>query len=270
MKALIDADSLVYAAGFAVERTSYYCPSNGEWYNNLTEAKAAGIDKDDLDKVIDIEEINNALHLIDNMIESIVKATDCDDFVTILSGEGNYRNDIATIAPYKGNRVAPKPMYYDEIREYLCREYDAYMTDGIEADDECGILQTEDTIIVSIDKDLDCVPGKHYNWRKRELYDVTEEQAACHFYKQVLTGDSVDNIRGCKGIGPKKAEKILESCVYNGDISTYTYDLFTEVKNMYIEKYEDKADEYLLENARLLWIQQERGEMWEPPTRSQE
>lgn len=29
------------------------------------------------------------------------------------------------------------------------------------------------------------------------------------FWTQMLTGDTTDNIPGCKGIGPKKAEKIL-------------------------------------------------------------
>lgn len=272
MKALLDADSLVYAAGFAVEKVSYYCHGNEQWYNNLTEAKEAGYTKESLDKVIDLEDLANALHLIDNMIESIVKETDCDDFVTILSGPDNYRKELATIVPYKGNRVAAKPVYFDEIKDYLVREYDAYYTDGIEADDECGILQMEnpeeDTIIVSIDKDLDCVPGLHYNWRKKEKYDVSPEQAAYHFYKQLLTGDTVDNIKGCPNIGPKKAEKILETCTYNGDLYTYKCDMYEKVRNMYKEKYED-GDSALLENARLLWIQHKREELWEPPVRKQ-
>ena len=31
-----------------------------------------------------------------------------------------------------------------------------------------------------------------------------------HFYKQVLTGDAVDNYKGCPGIGVKRALDLLE------------------------------------------------------------
>jgi len=34
---------------------------------------------------------------------------------------------------------------------------------GLEADDEMAIYQTDDTIIVSLDKDLLQVPGKHFS-----------------------------------------------------------------------------------------------------------
>lgn len=37
-----------------------------------------------------------------------------------------------------------------------------------------------------------------------------EEEAHRFFCLQLLTGDSTDHIMGLKGIGPKKAEKLLE------------------------------------------------------------
>ena len=38
---------------------------------------------------------------------------------------------------------------------------------------------------------------------------VSDKQAEYNFWYQMLVGDVVDNVKGCKGIGPKKAEKIL-------------------------------------------------------------
>lgn len=36
------------------------------------------------------------------------------------------------------------------------------------------------------------------------------EEANRYFFMQVLTGDPTDGYKGCPGIGPKRAEKILE------------------------------------------------------------
>jgi 5'-3' exonuclease len=73
------------------------------------------------------------------------------------------------------------------------------------------------------------------------------------FYKQVLTGDRVDNIPGLKGIGDKKAEKIL------GEAKT-EQDLFTAV----LAAYDDDILR-MTEMAQLLWIRRKEGEMWTPP-----
>jgi len=126
-----------------------------------------------------------------------------------------------------------------------------------EADDAIGIraysMGEEDYIICSIDKDLDNLRGKHYNFVKNEAYYVTEEQAIKNFYRQLLTGDRVDNIPGLSGIGPKKAEKILEGCVTEEE-------LFKAVSQAY------KGDlDYLTEQGQLLWIRRKDGELWTPP-----
>ena len=68
----------------------------------------------------------------------------------------------------------------------------------------------EDTIIVSDDKDLQTIAGYHYN--KGEVIEVSEQQALKNFYTQVLTGDTADNYKGCRGVGPVKAERILAGC----------------------------------------------------------
>jgi 5'-3' exonuclease len=81
--------------------------------------------------------------------------------------------------------------------------------------------QTKDTCIVSIDKDLDQIPGEHYHpgirrqqvfIREPKFYTITPEQGLYFFYYQLLIGDGSDNIKGAPGIGPKKADKILFDC----------------------------------------------------------
>jgi DNA polymerase-1 len=90
---------------------------------------------------------------------------------------------------------------------------------NLEADDVMGIAQTNgktpNTVIVSVDKDMVQIPGWHLNPHKQDFpIFITEEEADHTFYMQWLGGDSTDGYGGIKGVGPKKAEKILE---YDGD-----------------------------------------------------
>jgi len=172
-----------------------------------------------------------------------------------LTGSTNYRFEVATIKPYKGKR-GEKPVHLKATRDQLETRWLAEVVEGQEADDALGIKATElngNCTIVSIDKDLLMIPCTHYNFVKKEWTEVSQEQGDYFFYKQLLTGDQVDNIQGVQGIGPKKAEKAYEGC--------------TTVQEMYakaLEMYNGDADE-LLENARLLWLRRYEGEMWEPP-----
>ena len=74
------------------------------------------------------------------------------------------------------------------------------------------------------------------------------------FYLQCLTGDGVDNIPGCPGIGPKKAYAILK------DLEPH--EMYDAVLNTYIEKGCDET--LLLEQGRLLWMTRELTETGEP------
>lgn len=131
-----------------------------------------------------------------------------------LTGFNNFRNQYAVTAPYKGNRKGnDKPVHYHVLRDYLVHSWGAVVHDGIEADDMLAIRATElgdDSVIVTLDKDLDQVVGWHYNFTKKIKYYVKEDEARFNFYKQFLTGDTVDNIVGAYRIGPKTADKLLK------------------------------------------------------------
>lgn len=130
-----------------------------------------------------------------------------------LTGKGNFRYNKAVTVPYKGNRVGTeKPEYYHELRQHLVDKWEAKVIDGMEADDMLAIRQEalEESMIVTLDKDLDQITGWHYNFVKKERYFIDEKTALLNFYMQFLTGDTVDNIVGVKGIGKVKARKLLE------------------------------------------------------------
>jgi hypothetical protein len=192
-------------------------------------------------------------------MEDLVMKPWVSDYKGFLTGSNNYRKEIAVTAPYKGNRVQERPVHYQLVRDYLTSAWGCEVIDGQEADDAIGIAaysygdDDEAYIIMTIDKDLDMIRGWHYNFTKDIKYFVQEDDTMRTFYTQVLTGDRVDNIPGLKGIGPKKAEKILKDC-------SSEKDMYAAVLKAY-----DNNEEYLWEQAKLLWIRRKENQMWQPP-----
>ncbi len=224
---IIDGDILCYRVGFAC--------------NEEPEKVAIRTMADMLEELIFIE-LSSNIH------------------VGYLTGKDNYRHDIAKTKPYKGNRKdAPRPVHLHSLREYLITAWDFRVADGQEADDAIGIhatLTRDNSIIVSIDKDLDMIPGHHYNPVKKDHYYVNDKEAIKNFYRQILTGDKVDNVQGLRGIGPKKADKILGD--FDTDLAMY---------EAVLKAYDGDA-ERVLENGQLLWIRRRKDEIWQPPTPS--
>lgn len=110
-------------------------------------------------------------------------------------------------------------------------------------------------ILVAKDKDLlYSIPGKHLNFSKKlgsdtwgmEWVSTSEEEAANFKALQLLMGDSSDGVDALKGVGPKKAQKIIDEWE-NDSIEGY-------ILNRYIEYYEDasKAVYEFQKNYRLL------------------
>jgi hypothetical protein len=223
MLALIDADIVCYRIGFASEDVS----------EKICLARCA------------------------EFMEELVMKPWVGDYQGFLTGSNNFRKDIAVTAPYKGNRTQAKPKHYELIREYLNKAWACEVIEGQEADDAIGIKayemeDVEDYVIMSIDKDLNMIRGWHYNFIKDEKYLVNDQEAIKHFYTQILTGDRVDNIIGLKGVGPKKAEKILQDCVTEAD-------MYKAVLEAY-----DNDEKRVLENGQLLWIRRKENQIWSP------
>ena len=273
MKALIDGDILVYRSGFAAEKKRYsvYAKSDerrvAALFDNKKDLNAFLKEKDADDYYYRtgtlLEPIENALHSVKHTIAVICEAIKADSYQVYLTAEeGNFRDKVATIQPYKGNRHARRPFHYRDIRDYLVNVHNAIIIKGQEADDAMGIAQfhnftttkygENDTCICTIDKDLDMIPGWHYNWVREERYFVDEEMAMQNFYRQLITGDSTDNIRGIAGAGPKAAKDLLE-------VSTNP---LCDIGLLYAEQYDD-PEAAMIETGRLLWIRRKENELWD-------
>lgn len=216
--------------------------------------------------------VEYALKSIRSACETIMYDLGADGIDIYLTGSGNYRMDVDEY--YKGNRAkSEKPKHYADIKRYMLESLGAILIEGEEADDALGYGAVQDGHgIATLDKDLDGVPGWHYNWRKKEIYMVSPEDADRFFYKQMLSGDATDNIPGLfKMTGTKATKKMYEPL----EVMDSPEEMYAWVRNCYGDAYDkvgmcpdDKwsvIDGWLLKIGRCLWIRRERNQMWEAP-----
>jgi hypothetical protein len=233
---LVDMDILVYRCGFAADG----------------EVKRAGYDPQDVDY------LRNCLHIVNTTMDNKILRKLPSEYRGYISGQGNFRETAATIKPYKGNRDEnAKPKYYKQIKEHLIDKYGAIVVHGREADDALGCDQWAakdgSTIIVSIDKDLDMIPGHHYNWVKDRFYTRSLRNANLQIFAQMLNGDTTDNIPGIQGIGPITIRQVFKDLDYDMDkIRAY-------VQEQYKLQYGDRWKQAYEEVGLLLWIERVEG-----------
>lgn len=191
---IVDADSFAYAAAVKAETTV-------EWEPGQLSVSA---DSDE------------AIREVARKLRDLKKELYANKIVLAISdaSENGWRRKV--YPKYKAHRKERKPLALQAVRDFLLSK-GAYLRPTLEADDVCGILATHPNIVpgpkivVSIDKDLRTIPGRHFSPLKRdEGIVVVDKDEANYFHMfQTLTGDVVDGYPGCPGIGPAKAKVIL-------------------------------------------------------------
>ena len=277
MIALIDFDEILYKAGFASQSSSYAVSVIGEeedgpfrTYKYKKEAtdfvKKHGEEDFTITPLLRVDSLDIAIYNTDHTIQTILDNLATSKYIGYFSGHHNFRVDVATLLPYKGNRdPSHKPYWYKEIKQHLIDNYNSYIVHGMEADDGMSITQwqhlTEDelTCIVSQDKDLRMVPGFHYLPNSQELLEVSYLDGCRTFYKQMLKGDSTDNIPGLFKVTGKKANKHLMRVV---DESVDEMEMYEHV----LTCYEGNVN-IVKEIGQLLWMKRDEEEDWEPGQR---
>jgi hypothetical protein len=291
----IDGDAIAYMAGFRNEERCYvtYYEDDQHFHNkdwgNITQRDVIRELEVLFDKKIDKNKIefsmyknvgplSHALHSAKLMLNRVIERClpDGGDFEIYLTSadKSNFRFELATIEPYKGNRkVENKPKQLEEIREYLVDKWNAKVISGMEADDQLTIEHHKhwnDSVVATHDKDLKTSCQRIYDLRKDRHLLLTKEDNLRYFYGQILSGDSGDNIPGLKrwmkprSCGPKRIEKLLRGLGENEKI------YYEKIRAFYIKnvgKEEDiiKLEERVLEIANLLYMRRTENDKWEIP-----
>jgi DNA polymerase-1 len=194
LRLLIDGDILTYKVCWAVQTVAH-------WDDGI------------LTTATDVEQLKiQADFMIQEWQEKLGERRDVATIICFSDRANNFRRKI--FPDYKLNRKdQKKPLGYNHLETYLKEQYLTITQPMLEADDVLGILATDGefdrNIIISIDKDMLTIPCEYYNMDS-EITEVIDEKMADHmFFFQTLTGDSVDNYKGCPGIGPKRATELL-------------------------------------------------------------
>ena len=156
--------------------------------------------------------LDDCIRICDELIHNVNKATKADTFVGFITRGKCFRYSV--YPEYKANRKYDAlPKYLNDVRAYMIDKYGFVGAEGYEADDLVLSYKKrfDNVTIVSPDKDILKLEGKHYNPRLNKFITTTKKEELEYFWTSMLVGDSADNIKGCKGVGPKTAEAIIKN-----------------------------------------------------------
>ncbi len=198
----IDADFLVYWIGYACQRTLDF---DDGWTTSMGDQQQAA-------QRLEIEVEKYRDHFPGAHIIFCLSDT-----------EANFRKDI--LPTYKGNRgpsSAARPVLFEYIRGWFSDNGHTECWANLEADDILGILATRDgAAMVTVDKDLLCVPGYTIHPQTFQQIHTTAPEADLFHLTQTLIGDAVDGYKGCPGIGKAKAPRVLEEGTWAEVVGAY-------------------------------------------------
>jgi DNA polymerase-1 len=194
---------------------------------------------------------------IDKYVTELLDKTGCSHYIGILGINGS-ANPKYVIAPdYKRGRPTEKPPHWTLVLNYLITKWKFVPIAACETDDAIALCayHLKDTIVVSADKDLLQIHGKHFIMgvkrkgvvvREDKITTISKEEAELNYYKQLLSGDDVDNVKGIPGIGEKTALKLLKDKT--------SKEMNQIVIDKYIEIYKDQAADILNVTTALIMI----------------
>ena len=248
----IDYDGLLFKACCAVEersiivkhktgfekqfknRTEFYGhhkKKSGGW---LALNKEYNLEEFEIEDTRTVEPVEHALGLLKRQIESIVSNLEADKYYGYISGEGNFRKDICTLLPYKGNRKdLITPFHLDAAKEYLKKYHNAVTSNAREVDDRVctdmysAVKKKENFIGIVFEKDYLGCDGTWYWPDNGELKVISG-------FGELHREDT-----GVKGTG--RLWKYFQ-CAFSDSIDNYYANCFSDQKNGEVAVYNKLKD----------------------------
>ena len=250
---LVDFDTPLVSAAAAQQKNTilarYIVNGRTKAFDNRTSFKAWLKDNPKWKaEQFEIEDVSTIVGSVRNAVDGLLgKMNDICESNPVKSAKfvvggvhGNFRDQVARIQPYKGQRKA-KPLLFNDIKAKLLKEISSYIIQPVgnfESDDVVSMYLAEhkefgedsDRAISSPDKDLKMCVGWHTDanrWDDPAQY--TDDFSGFYQYCwQGLRGDNIDNIMGIphsvesvrekfgiragKGFGETAATKCLADC----------------------------------------------------------
>lgn len=168
--------------------------------------------------------VMSAYRRIDMRMTQILDDCKAGVWQAYLTGDNNFRDDIATLRRYKedrydkdGKRIKARPVWFPECRQYLQTEWKAEVVEKQEADDMLSIQCNAATVsgkylkvfISTLDKDLGINACWYHEQASGKITQITQPgelhldakgklkgTGLKFFYAQMLMGDRADCIVG--------------------------------------------------------------------------
>lgn len=218
---LVDFDTALVSAAAAQQKNTilarYSANGKAKAFDNRTNFKAWLKDNPKWSaEQFEIEDVNTIVGSVRNAVDGLLgKMNDICESNPINSAKfviggvhGNFRDQVARIQPYKGQRKA-KPLLFNDIKAKLIKEISSYIiqpSSNHESDDVVSMYLAEhaeygeysDRAISSPDKDLKMCIGWHTDankWDAPAIY-TKDFEGFYQYCWQGLRGDSIDNIQG--------------------------------------------------------------------------
>ena len=249
MLALIDGDVLAHRA--CEDRRQGLPPPGYDELHHITDPKERKEVSEHNDREFLVKCWDTFLKGLENSLERLYAS----DYLMAVKSSSNYRVDMYPL--YKMNRHKnPESMnrFVPMLRKIAVQHGIAVYSTGREADDLLRMWAVQATLagdpyaIVTVDKDLDCIPGLHLNPRTNAINDVPVEYSIKFFYQQLLMGDPTDNIPGLPGIGPVKANSMLAGIDSEEEMQETVAFMYRELAPGYWL-------DWLLSNGKMLYLQ---------------
>ncbi len=159
--------------------------------------------------------LEEAISSANSYLSGLINGTKVDEFHLYFTIGTNFRYQI--YPEYKANRKnTEKPPFFNEVRDYLVREYNGIHGYNLEADDILNIYKNKyisdltPYIVISTDKDINNLVGLNYDIKNNTTRLVNKDHAEQYFWGSVITGDTADHIKGVPGKGPAFIKKLWE------------------------------------------------------------
>lgn len=282
---LVDGDLVAYKSASVTDGRHYKVVGSALKFKYKKEAVAfcdkKSIPNSDILLAFDPEPEANALNNIDVSINETISyyryERKLNPIIKILmTGDKNWRKEF--YPDYKkSRRDVRKPAHLALCKDHLINSHKAFKFEPFEADDIIAMTvhslkaKLKERIdkgeivcaIASNDKDFTQCGGpgiEQYDLGKQH-WSVTDEEAVKYFYKQILTGDSSDDVPGIAGTGPQTAIKILADC-------STPYEMYQACVKAYIAAGSKKKEamDHIKKVGTLLWLKRTEDDEWVPPT----
>lgn len=197
-KLIFDYDWVVFKASCAVEnrfvnvlnkktnetlifknRTEVY----GNWRKKdggwLSLQEDLSIDDLEITDDREVEDLSHAIQIAKTIIKDVIDKTGANEYYGYVSGEGNFRKDICTLLPYKGQReIQISPLHRKDVADYLIKYHKAIPTINKEPDDAVtsdmySALKSKESVIAAInEKDYYGCDGNWWHYDLEKLVKI--------------------------------------------------------------------------------------------------